>query len=134
MRFDSVLTTMNRPGNPGDQPSSVLILLPIEGEEDALRTVNPSDCGLVAGVWTSPRASSIRSGVESGRRKDLGPLAEAHLRDRALREVRVRLEKLRGSLDGFHSIRVNEKWRLVFQWDGSRGEATGVYLDDHGYR
>jgi len=43
-------------------------------------------------------------------------------------------EKLRGNLAGFHSIRVNSQWRLVFRWDGSRGEAEGVYLDDHSYR
>jgi len=43
-------------------------------------------------------------------------------------------EKLRGSLAGLHSIRVNNQWRLLFRWDGSRGEAEGVYLDDHGYR
>lgn len=43
-------------------------------------------------------------------------------------------EKLQGDLTGFHSIRVNKQWRLVFQWDGGRGEATGVYLDDHSYR
>jgi proteic killer suppression protein len=43
-------------------------------------------------------------------------------------------EKPRGALAGFHSIRVNSQWRLVFRWDGSRGEAEGVYLDDHSYR
>ena len=43
-------------------------------------------------------------------------------------------EKLRGNLEGFHSIRVNKQWRLVFRWDGSRGEAEELYLDDHGYR
>jgi toxin HigB-1 len=43
-------------------------------------------------------------------------------------------EKLAGGLEGFHSIRVNKQWRLVFEWDGGRGEATGVYLDDHSYR
>jgi proteic killer suppression protein len=43
------------------------------------------------------------------------------------------LEKLRGNLQGFHSIRVNKQWRIVFQWDAARGEATGVYLDDHSY-
>jgi proteic killer suppression protein len=42
-------------------------------------------------------------------------------------------EKLRGNLAGFHSIRVNDQWRLVFRWDSSRGE-EGVYLDDHSYR
>jgi len=43
-------------------------------------------------------------------------------------------EKLRGNLTGFHSIRVNKQWRLVFRWDGGRGEAEGVYLDAHRYR
>ena len=43
-------------------------------------------------------------------------------------------EKLRGSLADFHSIRVNNRWRLVFRWDGRRGEAEGVYLDNHSYR
>ncbi|MGD1038107.1 MAG: type II toxin-antitoxin system RelE/ParE family toxin [Roseiarcus sp.] len=43
-------------------------------------------------------------------------------------------ERLRGGLAGLHSIRVNKQWRLVFAWNGARGEATGVYIDDHGYK
>lgn len=43
-------------------------------------------------------------------------------------------EKLRGILEGFHSIRVNKQWRLIFRWDGGRGEASDIYLDDHSYR
>lgn len=43
-------------------------------------------------------------------------------------------EKLRGNLAGFHSIRVNRQWRLIFRWDRGRGEAQDVYLDDHSYR
>lgn len=43
-------------------------------------------------------------------------------------------EKLRGHLDGFHSIRVNKQWRLIFRWDGERGEASDIRLDDHSYR
>ena len=54
------------------------------------------------------------------------------------RDLRVppsnHFEKLRGNLAGFHSIRVNSQWRLIFRWDGRRGEASGVYLDDHSYR
>jgi toxin HigB-1 len=42
-------------------------------------------------------------------------------------------EKLRGHLQGFHSIRVNKQWRLVFRWNGDRGEASDLYLDDHSY-
>ena len=37
-------------------------------------------------------------------------------------------------LSGFHSIRVTERWRVVFRWERSRGEADGIYLDDHSYR
>ena len=43
-------------------------------------------------------------------------------------------EKLRGNLVEFHSIRVNQQWRLIFRWDGGRGEAAGIFLDDHSYR
>ena len=43
-------------------------------------------------------------------------------------------EKLRGNLEGFHSIRVSKQWRLIFQWDGGRGEAIGVHLDSHSYQ
>ena len=43
-------------------------------------------------------------------------------------------EKLRGSLDSYHSIRVNDQWRLIFRWDGASGEAIDLYLDNHSYR
>ena len=43
-------------------------------------------------------------------------------------------EKLRGRLEGFHSIRVNQQWRLIFRWDGRRGAASELHLDDHGCR
>jgi toxin HigB-1 len=41
-------------------------------------------------------------------------------------------EKLSGKLEDYHSIRVNNQWRLVFKW--RNGEARQVYLDDHSYR
>ncbi len=54
------------------------------------------------------------------------------------RDLRVppsnHFEKLRGKLADYHSIRVNQQWRLIFKWDSSRGEATDIYLDDHSYR
>ena len=43
-------------------------------------------------------------------------------------------ERLQGSLAEFHSIRINRQWRLIFRWDGERGEARSLYLDDHSYR
>jgi proteic killer suppression protein len=54
------------------------------------------------------------------------------------RDLRVppsnHFEKLSGSLDGFHSIRINKRYRLIFRWNGTSGEASSIYLDDHSYR
>jgi proteic killer suppression protein len=40
-----------------------------------------------------------------------------------------RLEALRGDLQDYFSIRVNDQWRLVFQWSGS--DAENVRLTDY---
>jgi proteic killer suppression protein len=72
----------------------------------------------------------------------------ADLRDRVFRKLQMiddatcdadlrvppsnHFERLSGSLEGWHSIRVNAQWRLVFRWNGS--EARDIYLDDHSYR
>ena len=40
-----------------------------------------------------------------------------------------RLEALRGELAGFHSIRVNQQWRIVFRWED--GNAHEVRLTDY---
>jgi proteic killer suppression protein len=72
----------------------------------------------------------------------------ADLRDRLFRKLQLlddaasdadlrtppsnHFEKLSGKLEGYHSVRVNNQWRLVFKW--SNGEATKLYLDDHSYR
>jgi proteic killer suppression protein len=42
-------------------------------------------------------------------------------------------ERLKGSLTGFHSIRVDRQWPLIFEWDDNLGEARGIYLDNHSY-
>jgi proteic killer suppression protein len=39
------------------------------------------------------------------------------------------LEKLRGSLKDFYSIRINERWRVVFKWQD--GEPHEVRIVDY---
>ena len=41
-----------------------------------------------------------------------------------------RLEALRGDLKGFHSIRVNDQWRLVFRWEDNNARAVRL-MDYH---
>lgn len=40
-----------------------------------------------------------------------------------------RLEALKGDLKGYHSIRINEQWRIVFRW--SDGDAYDVRVEDY---
>ena len=57
-----------------------------------------------------------------------------YLHDAAeLRDLRVppgnRLEKMSGKWERFHSVRINDQWRLAFQW--SRGHARSVQIIDY---
>ena len=40
-----------------------------------------------------------------------------------------RLEALKGNKEGFHSIRVNDPWRIIFRWQGS--DALLVQIIDY---
>jgi proteic killer suppression protein len=50
-----------------------------------------------------------------------------------IRDLRVppgnRLEQLKGRMEGFYSIRINDQWRLVFRWDS--GNAFEVQILDY---
>lgn len=40
-----------------------------------------------------------------------------------------RLEKLRGNYSAYHSIRINDQWRVCFQW--KEGNAHNVFIIDY---
>jgi proteic killer suppression protein len=50
-----------------------------------------------------------------------------------LRDLKIppanRLEALKGKLSGFHSIRVNDQYRIIFRWD--EGNARDVEIIDY---
>ena len=41
-----------------------------------------------------------------------------------------RLETLRGDLEGFHSIRINDQWRIIFRWENGGAEQVAI-IDYH---
>lgn len=58
-----------------------------------------------------------------------------YLHDAAvLADLRVppgnRLEALRGDWQGFHSIRINDQWRVVFKWEAGHAHDVAV-IDYH---
>ena len=80
------------------------------------------------------RSRNIPSDLESRLFRKLQMIDDATT-DRDLRvPPSNNFERLRGVLEGFRSIRVNDRWRLIFRWDSRRGEASDLYLDDHSYR
>jgi proteic killer suppression protein len=40
-----------------------------------------------------------------------------------------RLEALKGDRAGFHSVRINDQWRLIFRWE--QGNAKDVSIEDY---
>jgi len=74
----------------------------------------------------SAKVSTRRSGGSAWKLDVLD--AAASLQD-LLAPPGNRLEVLRGDLLGFHSIRVNEQWRIVFRWVS--GNAHEVRLADY---
>lgn len=68
---------------------------------------------------------------------DFLPVARRKLdmlrRAASLQDLRVppgnRLEGLKGDRRGFHSIRINDQWRIVFKWD--QGSAYNVQIVDY---
>lgn len=55
-------------------------------------------------------------------------------REAALADLSVppanRLEALKGDLKGFHSIRINEQWRIIFRWTAKGAEDVAI-VDYH---
>jgi proteic killer suppression protein len=49
--------------------------------------------------------------------RKLDILNAAHKLDDLRSPPANRLEALKGDLAGFHSIRVNDQWRIIFRWD-----------------
>lgn len=85
--------------------------------------------------------SDTRLLFEEEKSRRFGPIARVALRkliqmNRAaqLADLAVppgnRLEALRGKFTGFHSIRINDQWRIVFRWTAS-GPAAVAIVDYH---
>ena len=55
-------------------------------------------------------------GIARAAKRKLEALNAAHRLDDLAKPPSNRLEKLKGNLKEFHSIRINDQWRLIFKW------------------
>jgi len=79
-------------------------------------------------AWRSSAARSIPRDVWPVARRKLNQIAAAaRLAD--LASPGNNLERLKGDLAGRYSIRVNDQWRVVFEFDN--GQASRVHIADY---
>ncbi len=82
----------------------------------AIRSFKDPDAEVFFFHGTRPRKKGWNSARDVVKRK-LDMLQYA----RELMDLRSppanRLESLKGNLEGFYSIRINDQWRIVFGWD-----------------
>lgn len=68
-------------------------------------------------IWEGERIKSISTEIQEVARRKLRMLNNSHDLNDLLIPPSNRLEKLKGDLNGFYSIRVNNQWRIIFKWN-----------------
>ncbi|MGE0634905.1 MAG: type II toxin-antitoxin system RelE/ParE family toxin [Bacteroidia bacterium] len=80
-------------------------------------------------IWNGERIKGLAGDLQEIARRKLRMLNNAQ----NLTDLQIppsnRLEKLKGNLKDFYSIRINSQWRIIFKWDG--GNASEVEIIDY---
>ena len=80
-------------------------------------------------IWIGNRSGKLPSSIQQVARRKLRMINNAQ----GLHDLRIPpanfLEKLTGTLAGFHSIRINQQWRIIFTWKD--GNAHHVKIVDY---
>jgi len=80
-------------------------------------------------IWSGTTSKKFPVEIQHVARRKLRMIQSAT----DLKDLRIppanQLEKLKGGLAAFYSIRVNSRWRIIFRWD--RSDAFDVTLVDY---
>ena len=80
-------------------------------------------------IWNGSRSKKIPPEVQNVGRRKLRMINNSI----DINDLRIppsnRLEKLKGNLKDFHSIRINDQWRIIFRWEA--GHAQEVEIADY---
>jgi toxin HigB-1 len=81
-------------------------------------------------IWNGIRVKNMSLEIQTVGRRKLRMLNNSQ----TINDLRIppsnRLEKLSGNLDGFHSIRINDQWRIIFKWIEGQSEEVKI-VDYH---
>jgi len=77
-------------------------------------------------VWNGQFSSKLPNEIQNIARRKLRMLNNSQ----TINDLRIspanRLQKLKGNLKGFHSIRINKQWRIVFRWINNNAEQVKI--------
>jgi proteic killer suppression protein len=80
-------------------------------------------------IWDGNRVKGFATELQESARRKLRMLNNSQ----NLMDLQIppsnKLEKLKGHLKDYYSIRINDQWRVIFKWD--RGNASEVELTDY---
>ena len=80
-------------------------------------------------IWNGIRSKKLPSEIQNVARRKLRMLNNAQ----EVNDLRIppanRLEKLKGEIKDFYSIRINNQWRIIFQWRNN--DAFDVEIVDY---
>ena len=80
-------------------------------------------------VWKGERSAKLPPEIQNIARRKLRMINNSV----DLKDLRIppsnRLEKLSGNRKDFYSIRINDQWRIIFQWEA--GQALEVEIVDY---
>jgi proteic killer suppression protein len=80
-------------------------------------------------IWEGERIKGLSTEIQEIARRKLRMLNNSQ----DLNDLQIppsnRLEKLKGNLKEFYSIRINNKWRIIFKWNN--GNADQVEIIDY---
>ncbi len=81
-------------------------------------------------IWNGLRVKNLPIEIQTVGRRKLRMLNNSQ----TISDLRIplsnRLEKLSGKLDGFYSIRINDRWRIIFRWNEGQSEEVKI-IDYH---
>lgn len=77
-------------------------------------------------VWEGTKSKILPIEIQQVARRKLRMINNAE----TINDLRIppanRLKKLKGELSGFYSIRINDQWRIIFNWLNNNAENVQI--------
>jgi proteic killer suppression protein len=81
-------------------------------------------------IWEGERVKSFATDIQETARRKLRMLNNSQDLTDLLIPPSNRLEKLKGNLKEFYSIRINNQWRIIFKWNNGNVQEVEI-IDYH---